>query len=197
MRGNVPLLLAFALAVGLGFLLGGSPAARAQDTTPEQAAPPPALPGVGVLDPDRIWNFHFDGKKRKGDFLELAALDAPEHRGRVLVLTHLVMSLPHGTRVEVVEFHRDGAEEGQEKAPWKKRVRRSEAFSAGWVDSTSKGVLTGQSSLVGLKFGPMTRPTLAITQGGGDIAVYAEGYWADLAGGGESQATRGPVSGGK
>lgn len=194
MRDKVIPVLVCALAIGFGLRFADTPA-RAQDAA-GGTEPQAALPGIGVLEPDRIWNFHFEGAKRRGDFLELAALDADEHRGQVLVMTHLAMSLPHSTRLQVVEFHREGDDDGKRKTPWKKRVRRSEAFSLGWMDSTSKDILAGQSSLVGLKFEPGTRPTLEVTQGGGDIAIYAEGYWADVRGG-RSPATRAPVSGGK
>jgi hypothetical protein len=62
---------------------------------------------------------------------------------------------------------------------WKKSVRRSPLFSIGWLNGTTTYMATGYSSYVGMKFGPKSRPSIEITQGSGNMAVYAEGYWAD------------------
>ena len=61
---------------------------------------------------------------------------------------------------------------------WKKFLRRSELFSLGWRESSSQYTVSGFSLRVGMKFEPDVRPSLEITQGGGEMAVYAEGYWS-------------------
>ena len=58
-------------------------------------------------------------------------------------------------------------------------LSRSQLFSIGWLDGTTKYAVSQYKSDVGMKFGPTTRPSLEITQGGGDMAVYVEGFWAD------------------
>jgi len=126
---------------------------------------------------DQMWNFHFEGKKRKGDILELAQPDAErENEGRTLVITHLEIRMRQTMRLSVIE-HQKIRHQG--KDGWKKVLRRSELFSVGWLDGTTKYAVSQYKSDVGMKFGPKSRPSLQITQGGGDMAVYAEGYWAD------------------
>ena len=120
---------------------------------------------------DRMWSFHFEGKKRNGDFLELAQ---PE--GRTLVITHLEVRMRQTMRLSVVE-HKRVRTKGKEA--WKKTLRRSELFSIGHLDGTTKYAVSQYKSDIGMKFDGDMRPSLEITQGGGDMAVYAEGYWVD------------------
>lgn len=126
---------------------------------------------IVVLDPDQIWNFHWEGEKKGGQFLEL--LPGLDKEGRRLTITHLEMVVGQSTEVQVVQHRKTP----QEKA-WKKTVRRSALFSLGQLDSTTRFVLSGYSSLVGITFDAYSRPALEVTKGGGDLAVYAEGYWS-------------------
>jgi len=126
-----------------------------------------------AVDTDRIWSFHFEGSKQKGEFLELARPDKEaEGEGRTLVITHLEVRQRQTMRWRFVEHRKEGSS-------WKKIMRRSELFSLGWLDGTTKYMASGYSSFVGMKFGPESRPAIEIRQGSGDMAVYAEGYWAD------------------
>ena len=126
------------------------------------------------IDTSMIWNFHFEGRKRNSDFLELVG--AKEGRNRTLVITKLEMRMRQSTRIRVIEHSQAGERGG--KPVWKRTVRRSELFSLGTVESTSKWVVSDYDSQIGLKFKPGTRPALEITQGGGEMAIYAEGYWS-------------------
>ena len=126
---------------------------------------------------DRLWSYHFEGKQRKGEFLELAQPDAMRRgKGRTLVITHLEVRMRQTMRLSVVEHERIRVK-GKDK--WKKILRRSELFSMGRLDNTSKFMISNYTSDIGMTFGPDSRPSLEIRQGGGDMAVYAEGYWAD------------------
>ena len=143
-----------------------------KDESKTTAKPPP-----DVYDPNLLWNFHFEGKKKKGDFVEF--LTEKEARGRVLVITHMDLRIRQSTRVAVVE-HRKVARKkkfGGGKF-WKKFLRRSELFSLGWRESSSQYTVSGFSLRAGMKFEPDVRPSLEITHGGGEMAVYAEGYWS-------------------
>ena len=80
------------------------------------------------------------------------------------------------TRIRVIEHSEASRRHG--KPVWKKTVRRSELFSLGRVESTSRWVASDYDSQTGLKFLAGTRPALEITQGGGEMAIYAEGYWS-------------------
>jgi len=51
-------------------------------------------------------------------------------------------------------------------------------ISVGDFDSTSKWVTSGFNTLVGMKFDPGTRPAIEVTQGSGEIWIYAEGYYS-------------------
>ena len=53
-----------------------------------------------------------------------------------------------------------------------------DGFSTGHIDSTSQWLGTGYFGTTGLKFDPGTRPALEVTLGGGEMWVYAEGYWS-------------------
>ena len=155
-------------ALVLLVLLG---AVVAQESKTKEAGRPPTL--REPVDIDRMWSFHFQGKKNKGEMLELARPDAERKgRGRTLIITHLEVRQRQTMRWAFLEFEKVGKK-------WKRNLRRSEYFSQGWLDGTTKFMVSGYSSLVGMKFPPNTRPTLNITQGSGDMAVYAEGYWAD------------------
>ena len=131
-----------------------------------------ADPIPGRYDQRLIWNFHFHGKKRRGDVLELVKPE--DMRGRTLVVTKLELRMRQSTRVRVIEHEKVGERRG--KPVWKKRIRRSELFSIGTIDSTSKWVVSDYDSLYGLKFAPGSRPAVEVTFGGGEMAVYAEGY---------------------
>lgn len=152
-------LAALLLGVGLGVVL-------AQDGTKTVADPP------AKKDPrdytDRIWNFSWEGKKDKGDVLELAKCE-----GRSLVITHFELRQRITMRLSIVEYFKP-----PKKKRWKPRVRRSDLFSLGGREATSKYMASGFSTYTGLRFEPGVRPSLIVTQGGGDFAVYAEGYWS-------------------
>lgn len=164
MRPLALVALLAALAVAIAF---GVASAQESKTTAE---PPP---GRGGLDPELVWNFHYEGKKKGGEFLEL--LTPEEGRERALVITHLEMRVRQSTQVQVVE-HRKVKRQGKEV--WEKAVRRSELFSLGTLDSTTQYIASGFDSTVGMRFDGGTRPALEITSGGGEMAVYAEGYWS-------------------
>ncbi len=136
-----------------------------------------AKPPPDVYDPNLLWNFHFEGKKKKGTFVEL--LTEKEARGRVLVITHMDLRIRQSTRVAVVEHRKVQRKKkfGGGKF-WKKFLRRSELFSLGWRESSSQYTVSGFSLRAGMKFEADVRPALEITHGGGEMAVYAEGYWS-------------------
>ncbi len=158
---------AFALLALLGLAVV-LPRALAQET---KSTTDKAPARIVVLDPDQIWNFHWEGKKKSGEFLEL--LDRLDPEGRRLTITHLELRVRQSTRVQIVQ-HRKAP---QEKS-WRKTVRRSELFSLGNLDSTTQYIASGFSTLVGMTFDAYSRPALEVTQGGGEMAVYAEGYWS-------------------
>ena len=151
-----------AIAVAIGIAVGQETKSTAE-----------VVPGRPVLDPALIWNFHFQGTKRAGDFLEF--LTPEEGRQRTLVITQIDLRLPQSTRAQVVE-HRPVRQQGKEG--WKKIVRRSDPFSLGTLDSATRAVMSTFVGLPGMKFDGGTRPSLEITEGSGEIAVYAEGYWS-------------------
>jgi len=133
-----------------------------------------ADPIPGRYDHRLIWNYHFHGKQKRGQVLELVKPD--QGRGRTLVITKLELRMRQSTRVQVIEHQKLGERRG--KPVWKKTIRRSELFSIGAMDSTSKWVVSDYGSLHGLKFAPGSRPAIEVTLGGGEMAVYAEGYWS-------------------
>ena len=106
-------------------------------------------------------------------------LTEKEARGRVLVITHMDLRIRQSTRVAVVEHRKVQRKKkfGGGKF-WKKFLRRSELFSLGWRESSSQYTVSGFSLRAGMKFEADVRPALKITQGGGEMAVYAEGYWS-------------------
>ena len=164
----MPISMRTAIAIVLVFL----GAVMAQGSEETKTAEPKAQPMLRESVPlTRMWSFHFEGKKRKGDFLELAQSD-----GRTLVITHLEVRMRQTMRLAVVE-HKSVNNKG--KQAWKKKLRRSELFSIGHLDGTTKYSISQYKSDIGMKFGEDMRPSLEITQGGGDMAVYAEGYWVD------------------
>ena len=141
----------------------------AQDS-PAKAAAPSA---------SDIWNFHYAGKKRRGDVLELVQLDDPKYAGKALVITHLEMRIPQSMRVELEEFVQEPDKKQRDGKPaWARKVKRSEPFSAGQLDSTTEWLIVNYDSNTGIVFDPGTRPSIEITFGGGELAVWAEGYWA-------------------
>lgn len=153
--------IAFALLVCSLFLLG--------NVSGQEEAKSTARPVRNIVDPDMIWNFHFEGKKKRGQFIEF--LSAHEARGRTLMITHFELRTRTSTRVAIVEHRKVGTR-------FKKYIRRSELFSLGWPEATTQYVASGFSTLIGMKFGPRTRPAIEVTLGGGNMAVYAEGYWS-------------------
>ncbi|MEM8885951.1 MAG: hypothetical protein AAGD14_17940 [Planctomycetota bacterium] len=158
--------------VALGLVLG---IAFSQEAAPETKTVAPKRDPVlrPPLDPSRIWSFHFEGKKANGAFLELARPDEQnEGKGRTLVITLLEVRQRQTMRWQFVEH---------KKAPrsWKKSVRRSELFSLGQLDESTKYLANLYRSNIGMRFDPDMRPSIEVTQGSGNMAVYAEGYWAD------------------
>ena len=137
---------------------------------------PAKRPPPDTIDADLIWNFNWHGKKQRGKFIEF--IQEGEARGRSLVITQIELRVTRSTRVQVVE-HRKGVR-GREggAATWRKAVRRGEGFSTGHIDSTSQWLGTGYFGTTGMKFDPGTRPALEVTLGGGEMWVYAEGYWS-------------------
>jgi hypothetical protein len=164
----MPISMRTAIAVVLVFL-GAVMAQGSEETkTSEPEAQPMLRESIQL---NRMWSFHFEGKKRNGDFLELAQPD-----GRTLVITHLEIRMRQTMRLAVVE-HKSVTVKG--KQTWKKKLRRSELFSIGHLDGSTKYSISQYKSDLGMRFGEDMRPSLEITQGGGDMAVYAEGYWVD------------------
>lgn len=139
----------------------------------------PASPHAQLPSASQIWNFHFAGKKRRGDVIELVQLDDAKYGGKALVVTHLEMRIPQSMRVQLEEFWQELDKKQKDgKAAWSRRTVRGEAFSAGVIDSTSEWILVSYDSNTGIVFAPATRPSLEITFGGGDLEIWAEGYWA-------------------
>ncbi|HEX5136144.1 MAG TPA: hypothetical protein VFY93_04170 [Planctomycetota bacterium] len=172
MRNNLCLVALGALgAIALVSALG------AQETQKPVTAPPTTalLPDASL-----IWNYYYSGKKKRGDVIELERLDDPAHGGKALVITHIEIRMPQSTRMELQEYRQDPQKKQRDGSPgWTKAVRRGEALtSTGFIDSTSQWVLAGYGSLVGCVFDPGTRPSLEVTFGGGDVEIWAEGYWA-------------------
>ena len=52
-----------------------------------QEAKSTSRPLPNIVDPDMVWNFHFEGKKKRGQFIEF--LSADEARGRTLMISYL------------------------------------------------------------------------------------------------------------
>jgi hypothetical protein len=171
MRLRLDVALICLLAAGAGYLLSST--ASGDET---QTSADPLARRVGV---DQIWNFHYHEKARKGQFIELAQLDTQKSRGRSLVITHLEVRTRQSMRVQVVEHRKDKQKVQRDGKPyWNKKVRRGEGFSLGDMDSTTKQIRSGYSTLVGMKFDPGTRASIEVTQGTGPIWIYAEGYWS-------------------
>jgi len=170
MRNNLGLVAFGALAaLVLVSVLG------AQEERPPSVAPLP----VPTVDTSLIWNFYYSGKRNKGDVIELAQLDDPSRGGKSLVITHIEICMPQSTRMELQEYRRDAEKKREGKLAWSKEVKRGEALtSTGVRDSTSQWLVASYSSLIGIVFDPGTRPSLEVTFGGGEIEVWAEGYWA-------------------
>jgi hypothetical protein len=165
MRNNIGLLVLGALvAIVLVSALD------AEDTP----ASSPGFPSAS-----RIWNFHFAGKKKRGDVIELAQLDDPKYGGKALVITHLEMRLSPSVRVQLQEHWQEVDKKGRDGKPlWGRRVIRDEAFSAGVIDSTTEWVIVHYDSNTGIVLAPATRPSLEVSFGNGDVEIWAEGYWA-------------------
>ena len=168
MQRMVLIALAVGLVVGLGIAWGQE---EERKTTAD--SPPPTFPPA----PGDIWNFHFYGKKKRGDVIEF--LEANELQQRYLIITHLEIRVRQSTRVQLIEHRKKKKRKSAGGGThWVKTVRRSELFSLGWQDSTSKYVASGYSTYVGMKFEPRIRPAIEVTFGGGEMAIYAEGYWS-------------------
>jgi hypothetical protein len=136
-------------------------------------------PHAGAPDASHLWNFHFAGRKKRGDVIEMAQLDDPKHSGHALIVTHMELRLRQSMRMELVEFRPDAKKKQPDGKPmWNKTTRRSEAFSAGVIDSTSEWVMVNYDTYTGTVFDPGTRPSLEVTFGSGEIEIWAEGYWA-------------------
>jgi len=139
----------------------------------------PVAPGSAGPSVSGIWNFRYAGKKRRGDVIEMAQLDDPKHSGKALVITHLEMRIPNSVRIELEEFRQDGDKKQRDGKPlWARKVRRSDAFSVGILDSTSEWIMVNYDSHTGIVFDPGTRPSLELTLGTGNVEIWAEGYWA-------------------
>jgi hypothetical protein len=139
----------------------------------------PVAPGGPVPSASGIWNFHFAGKKRRGDVIELVQLDDPKYSGKALVLTHLEMRIPNSMRIELEEFRQDPDKKQRDGKPfWTRNVRRGWAFGTGILDSTSEWIMVNYDSNTGMVFDPGTRPSVELTLGSGDLEIWAEGYWA-------------------
>lgn len=140
----------------------------------------PASPGAQAPSASRIWNFHFAGKKRRGDVIEMAQLDDPKHGGKALVVTHLEMRIPNSMKIELEEFRQEPDKKQRDGKPaWARKVRRGYPFSAGILDSTSEWIIVNYDSNTGILFDPGTRPSLELTLGSGELEIWAEGYWAN------------------
>ena len=128
----------------------------------------------------RIWNFHFAGKKRRGDVIEMAQLDDPKYGGKALVVTHLEMRIPQSMKIELEEFRQEADKKQRDGKPaWARKVRRGTPFSAGILDSTSEWIIVNYDSNTGILFDPGTRPSLELMLGSGELEIWAEGYWAN------------------
>ncbi|MHC4341694.1 MAG: hypothetical protein ACYSX0_15965 [Planctomycetota bacterium] len=177
MRLNTNLVLVGLLAGVIGLLLGGGMPIAMGDETKSSAEPivrPPYALDAGV-----IWNFHHNNKVKRGEIIELAKLDSKEADGRHLVITHLELRTRHHMQVQVVEHRKDKKRVQRNGKPhWNKKVRRGEGFSLGTLESTNRWIKSGYSTIIGMKFEPGTRPAIEVTQGAGEIWIYAEGYWA-------------------
>ncbi len=139
----------------------------------------PATPGAQAPSASGIWNYHYEGKKRRGDVIELVQLDDPKYSGKALVITHLEMRLPQSMRIELEEFRQEPDKKQRDGKPaWARKVRRGAAFSAGFLDSTSEWIIVNYDSNTGIVFDAGTRPSLELTLGGGELEIWAEGYWA-------------------
>lgn len=174
MRTGIAIVLVF-----LGAVMAQGSEATKETKTSERKAQPMLRESIPL---NRMWSFHFEGKKRKGEFLELAQPDAERSKsGRTLIITHLEIRMRQTMRLAVVEHQKIAVKGASQKGKtkWKKILRRSELFSIGYLDGTTKYAVSKYSSELGMTFGQTSRPSLEITQGGGDMAVYAEGYWAD------------------
>jgi hypothetical protein len=126
-----------------------------------------------------LWNFHFLGKKRRGDVVELIQLDDPKFSGKALVMTHLEMRMPQSIRLELTEYWQEPDKKQRDGKPaWARKPVRSDRFSAGVLDSTSEWLIANYDSNTGIVFDANTRPSLEVTFGSGDIEIWAEGYWA-------------------
>ncbi|MHC4550879.1 MAG: hypothetical protein ACYTEZ_19155 [Planctomycetota bacterium] len=169
MRLRLKILLGAALAVA-GFVVWLAPAAaqEAKSTT----RPPP-----DTIDVRLIWNFYFDGEKKRGEFVELERLDAKQHAGRSLVITRLETRTAQGVRLQVVEW-RKKENMGGGKPAWDKTVRRGDPFSADFLTQSTEFAGSRYVSETGMRFDPGTRPTIEVTRGSGRILVHAEGYWS-------------------
>jgi len=140
----------------------------------------PASPAARMPSASQLWNFHFEGKKRRGDMIELVQLDDPKYGGKALVMTHLELRIPQSMRVQLWEYWQEPDKRQRDAKPqWARRVLRGEAFSAGKIDSTSDWIIVNYDSTTGIVFAPATRPSLELTFGGGNLEVWAEGYWTE------------------
>ena len=144
------LLIALVCCVIAGF--GGWQVATGQETKTVAEQP------NTQIDTRNIFNFHFEGKKKRGDIIELTKPD--EGRGRVLVITKLDVRMRQSTRFKVIEHEKIG-EKRNGKSKWKKRLRRSELFSHGQIESASKWIVVDYTSLHGMKFEKGMRPSLS------------------------------------
>lgn len=136
----------------------------------------PSIPVNTLVNTNQIWGFNFHGKIKRGRFLELAR---PDEKNRTLVITQIEMRFTRSTRIAVVAHRKDPQRKrANGKSVWKKEIRRGGHFSLGYIESTSQYLMAGYGGLIGMAFPPNTRPSLECTLGGGEIAVYAEGYWS-------------------
>jgi hypothetical protein len=139
----------------------------------------PASPSTPVPSASHLWNYHFVGKKKRGDVIELVQLDDPKYGGKALVVTHLEMRLPQSMRVDIEEFWQEPAKKQRDGKPfWERRVLRGSALNSGFLDSTSEWVIVNYDSRAGIVFAPNTRPSIELTLGSGELEIWAEGYWA-------------------
>jgi hypothetical protein len=138
-----------------------------------------AAPKMDAPSAAHLFNFHFEGKKRRGEVIELVQLDDPKYGGKALVITHLEMRIPQSMRAQLEEWWQEPNKKQRDGKPqWSKRVLRGDAFSTGLLDSTSEWIIINYDSRSGIVFAPATRPSIEINFGSGDLEVWADGYWA-------------------
>ena len=91
------------LCVGLALGVVFAQEKETKTVAPPVVEQPPVIPRVDV---DNIWRYHYEGKKGKGEFLEIADPEGEVGKGRTLVITNMDVRMRQTMRASLIQHVR-------------------------------------------------------------------------------------------